>query len=349
MDDPMDDIDKHEESEEEEYDENADEDFNPEAAAAEAEQSSSSDDEPEEKGVAKKGKKSKKRKADIDGDFLIPDLDSGDEATIQERKRRKRKKEADAAAAQDQDSGGEGGFVRTRAQRIVEKEERKHRKRARDGQVTIDVDQVWKDLISTPVGRAEIKAPPPETTDVDEDAEGNKENVQDEGDPNELITIKRRIEFAGEITEVEEKHPRGSKEAQKYLAEHPEADPKHPKNAANLDPSGLQRPLKRPSIFEPNPAGNVKGVAPEKLRRHAPTKTEGLMSQKLAEMKKNAQKMSTVQKSQLDWKGFVDKEGLRDELDEYGKSKRGFLAREAFLDRAAGAREQAARDARSRL
>ena len=96
-------------------------------------------------------------------------------------------------------------------------------------------------------------------------------------------------------------------------------------------------------------ASNVKGVAPEKLRRHAPTKTEGLMSQKLAEMKKNAQKMSTVQKSQLDWKGFVDKEGLRDELDEYGKSKKGFLAREAFLDRAAGAREQAARDARSRL
>lgn len=345
----MDQIDKHEESEEEEYDENADQDFNPEDAEAEAEQSSSSEDEAEEKDVAKKGKRSKKRKVDVDGDILVADLDSGDEATIQERKRKKRKKEENAAAAQDEDSGGEGGFVRTRAQRIVEKEERKHRKRARDGQVTIDVDQVWKDLSSAPVGRREITAPPPETMDVDEDGEGNKENVQDEGDPNELITIKRRIEFAGEITEVEEKHPRGSKEAQKYLAEHPEADPKHPKHPANHDPSGVQRPLKRPSIFEPNPAGNVKGVAPEKLRRNAPTKTEGLMSQKLAEMKKNAQKMSTVQKSQLDWKGFVDKEGLRDELDEYGKSKRGFLAREAFLDRAAGAREQAARDARSRL
>ncbi|KAF2168183.1 hypothetical protein M409DRAFT_21627 [Zasmidium cellare ATCC 36951] len=349
MDDPMDDIDRQEESEEEAYDENADEDFNPEAAEVEAEQSSS-DEEPEEKDTTKKGKRPKKRKADADGEVLNAELDSGDEATIQERKRKKRRKEEeDAAAARDEDSGGEGGFIRTRAQRIVEKEERKNRKRARDGQVTINVEQVWKDLSSAPIGRATIAAPPPETTDVDEDADGNKENVQDEGDPNELITIKRRIEFAGEITEVEEKHPRGSKEAQKYLAEHPEADPKHPKHTANLDPSGLQRPLKRPSIFEPNPAGNVKGVAPEKLRRHAPTKTEGLMSQKLAEMKKNAQKMSTVQKSQLDWKGFVDKEGLRDELDEYGKSKRGFLAREAFLDRAAGAREQAARDARSRL
>lgn len=345
----MEDIDKPEESEEEEYDENADEDFNPDKADAEAEQSSSSDEEPAEKDTTKKGKKSKKRKTVADGDVLDADLDSGDEATIQERKRKKRRKQEDATAAQDEDSGGEGGFVRTRAQRVAEKEERKHRKRARDGLVTIDVDQVWKDLSSAPIGRAATTGPPPETMDVDDnDGEGNKENAPDtsDNDPNELITIKRRIEFAGEITEIEEQHPRSSKEAQKYLAEHPEADPKH---ASNLDPSGFQKPLKRPSIFEPNPAGNVKGVAPEKLRRHAPTKTEGLMSQKLAEMKKNAQKMSTVQKSQLDWKGFVDKEGLRDELDEYGKSKKGFLAREAFLDRAAGAREQAARDARSRL
>lgn len=337
-------IDKQEESEEEEYDENADEDFNPDAADAEAEQSSSSDEGPEEKEPTKRGKKSKKRKPEHDAEGLNVELDSGDEATIQERKRKKRKKQDDTPA-QDEDSGGEGGFIRTRAQRIAEKEERKHRKRARDGEVTIDVEQVWKDLSSTPIGRAAALAPPPQTMDVD--GEGDKENAPDASsgggkDPNELITIKRRIEFAGEITEIEEQHPRSSKEAQKYLSEHPEADPKH-------DPSALQKPLKRPSIFEPNPAGNVKGVAPEKLRRHAPTKMEGLMSQKLAEMKKNTQKMSTVQKSQLDWKGFVDKEGLRDELDEYGKSKRGFLAREAFLDRAAGAREQAARDARSRL
>jgi hypothetical protein len=67
------------------------------------------------------------------------------------------------------------------------------------------------------------------------------------------------------------------------------------------------------------------------------------------EKRKKALKMSTVQKSALDWKGFVSQEGLRDELDEYGKSKKGFMAREAFLDRAAGAREQAARDARLKL
>ncbi len=65
-----------------------------------------------------------------------------------------------------------------------------------------------------------------------------------------------------------------------------------------------------------------------------------------AEKKKKAEKMSTVQKSALDWRGYVDREGLKGELDEYGKSNQGYLAREEFLGRADGMREQAARSAR---
>lgn len=163
----------------------------------------------------------------------------------------------------------------------------------------------------------------------------------------EMITIRRRIEYAGEVTEVEDRVLRSSKEARKYLADHPELDSS--KKQPEEDPSGLQRPFKRPSLFEPNPMGVVKGVAPEKLRPRAPSRLDVLMATKRAEDKKNALKMSTVQKSALDWRGYVDQEGLREELDEYGKSRGGFLAREAFLDRAAGAREQAARDARLKL
>ena len=94
---------------EEVYDENADEDFNPENAAQD-EDVSSSDDETANT-VAKPTKKTSKRKADVNGE-----LDSGDEATIQERRRKKRKsKDVDA-----EDSGGEGGLIKTRAQRIAE-------------------------------------------------------------------------------------------------------------------------------------------------------------------------------------------------------------------------------------
>lgn len=200
-----------------------------------------------------------------------------------------------------------------------------------------------------PVGRI-VLSPPRLYADADAmdvEDEQNKDNVPAPPDEDDMITIKRRIEFAGEITEVTDRVPRSSKEAQKYLAEHPEADPNNKQQEA--DPSGLQRPLKRPSMFEPNPMGLVKGVAPEKLRPRAPSRLDVLMATKRAEEKRNAQKMSTVQKSALDWRGFVDQEGIREELDEYGKSRGGFLAREAFLDRAAGAREQKAREARLRL
>lgn len=226
------------------------------------------------------------------------------------------------------------------------KEERKHRKRARDGEVTVDVDELWAALSSAPIGRAALAPPEPNSDTMEVDEDNDKENAPLSAGE-EMITIKRRIEYAGEVTEVEDRVLRSSKEAQKYLAEHPEIDGNAKQH--EVDPSGIQRPLKRPSIFEPNPIGLVKGVAPEKLRLRAPSRLDVLMATRRAEEKKNAQKMSTVQKSALDWRGYVDKEGLREELDEYGKSRGGFLAREAFLDRAAGAREQAARDARLKL
>ena len=162
----------------------------------------------------------------------------------------------------------------------------------------------------------------------------------------EMVTIKRRIEFAGEVTVVEEEVLKSSKEAQRYFAEHPEADSTFKPN--NSDKDGLQRPLKRPSMFEPNPTATVKGVPPDKLRPRAPSRMDVLMAEKRTEeeRKKKAERMSTVQKSALDWRGFVQDQGITDELSEYAKSKKGYLAREQFLDRAHGAGEMARRDAR---
>jgi hypothetical protein len=64
------------------------------------------------------------------------------------------------------------------------------------------------------------------------------------------------------------------------------------------------------------------------------------------EKKKKAERLTTVQKSAMDWKGFVADQGIGEELDIYGKSKGGFMAREQFLDRVAGANEAARRAAR---
>jgi hypothetical protein len=337
------------EPQDEDYDSNEDEDFNPDnAPAADDELSASSDSEDDDDNAptTKKTKaKTAKRKAP---ETIDEELDSGDEATIKERKR-KRRKGKDA----DEDSGGEGGLIKTRAQRLVEKAERKERRRADRGEVTVDVDELWARLSAVPVGR-HYEPVSPQAADGDNAAnvdDGSGEVVQPS---DQLIRIKRRIAFAGEITEVEEEVLKSSAAAKAYLADHPEADPDNKKSRANdagqraTSEGNLQRPLRRPSIFEPNPTAAVRGVSSDKLRPRAPSRVDVLMAERrlAEEKKKKAERLTTVQKSAMDWKGFVADQGIGEELDIYGKSKGGFMAREQFLDRVAGANEEARRAAR---
>lgn len=100
------------------YHESSDDDFNPTAAAAE-ETEDSSEEEDATTATKSKGKGKGKRKAPVD-----EDLDSGDEVTIEAARKRKAKKRKGAEAGDDDlllsDEGGEGGLIKTRAQRMVE-------------------------------------------------------------------------------------------------------------------------------------------------------------------------------------------------------------------------------------
>ncbi|KAK3057546.1 swr complex subunit [Extremus antarcticus] len=345
---------------EETYDENADEDFNPEADndGPDNETSASSDDEDTTttKAAAKPTKKRNAAKADLDAD-----LDSGDEATIQAHKPKKRKRKhgkhigaQDAHASNDDDSAGEGGLIKTRAQRLAEKVERKQRKYATVGEVTIDVDAVWAGLSGLGVGRPSANTLAKQDQEGEEGEEGvegavqaNKENfaanaalsTPKPSDEEEMIEITRLITYAGETTEITERVPRSSKAAQQYLAT-------DPASTTNPDHPPFLRPLKRPSLFEPNPSGLVKNVPPSHLRPRAPSRLDVLQAEKRVaeETKKKAERMTTVQKSALDWRGFVEgEEGLKGELEKYGKSGRGYLEREDFLGRVDLAREGARR------
>ncbi|KAK3113613.1 swr complex subunit [Teratosphaeriaceae sp. CCFEE 6253] len=312
-----------------EYDENADEDFNPDKAVGE-DGASSSDD--KETLGARAAPQSQKRKPDD-----AEDLDSGDEATIRDRKRKRRRKDAGAAEEADESSGA-GGFVRTRAQRLVEKEERKERKRTTVGEVTINVEDIWAELSRVPIGRP---PPPAPVHAVDEDGEQEVEKAPAD---EELVTITRRIEYAGEVTEVEELVPRSAKEAQAYLKQQRhDAD-----STPQIERPTLRRPLKRPSLFEPNPSATIRGVPPEKLRLRAPSRIDVELAEtrKREEAQRKAEKMTTVQKSALDWKGYVSREGIAEELEAYKRSKGGYMAREDFLGRAELARQEARRGAR---
>ena len=129
-----------EEEEEETYNSSSDEDFDLEnnAVGHEPVTESSDDENPttaEGANGGRKGRTVKKRKAGGDGDGedlggrgeTGLELDSGDEATIRRGRKKRRRGKGDGSggaglevAEEEEEEGGEGGLVKTRAQRARE-------------------------------------------------------------------------------------------------------------------------------------------------------------------------------------------------------------------------------------
>ena len=158
-----------------------------------------------------------------------------------------------------------------------------------------------------------------------------------------MITIKRTYNFAGTTTTEEKLVPRDSAEARLYLSA--PAPPKPSSLPADSSTPTFRRPLKRPSRFDvpaPQPTDLIKATAAIK----APLATQ---QKSIAELKlERGQKLNTVEKSRLDWAGYVDKEKLKDELDKAEKAKGGYLDKMDFLGRSEVAREEGLREARRR-
>ncbi|KAI9820554.1 MAG: swr complex subunit [Thelocarpon impressellum] len=299
-------------ADDEPYKSSDDEDFNPTAAAADAGEDSSSSEE-----EASRPSKRKKEPASngLDGDFE----NSGDEATIRRGKKRQRKRRDEE---ENDDEDGEGGLIKTRAQRAKEGKERKPLASVADA--TVDVDALWASM-QGPGSKPEQKTGeqagdggPSTSGDTHGSMKGTAQHAATEGPvASETITVKRTYDFAGETISEEKVVPRASAEATLFLQSQQRPPPAQPK-------PGLRRPKKRTSMFETS-ASTSDAAAPAK-----------------------APKLNTIEKSKLDWAGFVDKEGIADELDEHSKAKEGYLGRMDFLGRVEAKREEERRNARGK-
>lgn len=177
----------------------------------------------------------------------------------------------------------------------------------------------------------------------------------DDDDDDEMITIKRSYGFAGQTIIEEKRVHKSSAEAKLYLASSHAAKhfakPSSPSAAADAE-SGLQlrRPIRRASRFEPNPTGEVKGLPLDRQRLRAPTRADVLAQKQRQEdedkRRGKVQKLNTVQKSAMDWAAHVDREGFKEELDIYGRSRQGFLGRMDFMRGVEGRKEEEERTAR---
>nr|AAW26647.1 SJCHGC01833 protein [Schistosoma japonicum] len=72
------------------------------------------------------------------------------------------------------------------------------------------------------------------------------------------------------------------------------------------------------------------------LKPKAPSVGLGLSNalQNLKSTISNLPKLSTLEKSRLDWKQYIQKESLEDDLKAHNKGKEGYLERQAFFNRA---------------
>jgi hypothetical protein len=223
------------------------------------------------------------------------------------------------------------------------KEERKHT--IASGPVTIDVDAVWAEMLagttgarpqqseSQPLDALESTAP---TTNGDGEAAPTDKAVSK--DPSNLIRIKHTYNFAGRVHTEEKLVARDSAESKLYFASKglpvPSADDQ---STEDVLPKRIARKAFR-SAFEPAVADPTPQRADLNLGVAARTQA-GREAQQ-------ARKLNTVEKSRMDWAGFVDKEGIKDELELAGKSKDSYAARQDFLARSEFRREDEARRAR---
>ena len=204
--------------------------------------------------------------------------------------------------------------------------------------MTIDVDAVWEQMLAgstTTPAEADNRQPDDaeeQTTNVITESKTVEPSQND--DPAALVRIKRTYNFAGRVHTEEKLVARNSAEAKLYFASKGEPIPTSPE-----DMLPAKRTARRAfrSAFEP--------VTDQPLQQRADLNL-GMAARLQAGREAQAKKLNTVEKSRMDWAGFVDKEGIKDELELAGRSKDSYAAREDFLARSEFRREDEARRAR---
>lgn len=204
--------------------------------------------------------------------------------------------------------------------------------------MTVDVDALWASMTAEPVVPTKQQL---QVSSQGEDGDAPRDSSSSnapaaagkDGEPGDMIKIKRTYNFAGKVHTEEKLVQRDSAEARLYLASQGE-------NAENAEPDQPDKRMPRKafrSIFEP-----VVNIGEQNQRADLNLG----MAMRLQARQEKAKKLNTVEKSRMDWAGFVDKEGIKDELALAGRAKGAFADRQDFLARSEARREEEARRAR---
>ncbi|CAI4055886.1 hypothetical protein SKDZ_02G3360 [Saccharomyces kudriavzevii ZP591] len=218
-----------------------------------------------------------------------------------------------------------GGLIKTRRARQAEKEyadTHKYESLAVES-IPAKVDSIWEELQRASFDRLSRKS-----GEVGSVLDTSNDSAPTTGTQQEdKVLIERNYKFAGETVNEKKWVARSSAEGHEYLNslkfkhQAPAAPaPAQPSKIVKADSSEsrrhLRRPLKRQPLLEQIISG---GLRP---------------------------KLTTLEKSQLDWASYVDRAGLNDELVLHNKD--GFLERQEFLQRVGSAEDERYKELRRR-
>ncbi|XP_053304731.1 craniofacial development protein 1 [Spea bombifrons] len=228
--------------------------------------------------------------------------------SISARKRKKgvlvlnseEKLEADKGGAHSSEEEQTDGFSEVKT---IKDEEAKKKKE----------DDLWSSFLSDVGEKPKIQSPTTAPTSIQTSTEKPKESNKSAAHDAETskqkedtkVTITKVFDFAGEEVKVTKEVDVSSKEAKEFLKQQEnvvqQAPNPMPSRVTALTGSGVKRP--------------------------------GGMSSILGKLGSKKQKMSTLEKSKLDWDTFKEQEGISEELAIHNRGKNGYIERKAFLER----------------
>ncbi|XP_038657193.1 craniofacial development protein 1-like, partial [Scyliorhinus canicula] len=166
-----------------------------------------------------------------------------------------------------------------------------------------DVGQKPKPVAITPTSRKEDILVDQEKLSKSPDIVKDSEKPKAPG----KVKITKVFDFAGEEVKVTKEVDAASKEAKIFF-----------KNQNEVQEKDLPAVPATVEVGVPTGSG---------------VKRQSAIGNILGKMGGKKQKMSTLEKSKVDWEAFKEKEGIGDELAIYNRGKEGYIERKAFLDR----------------
>ncbi|KAG0679660.1 swr complex subunit [Pichia californica] len=246
----------------------------------------------------------------------------------------------------------EGGLIKTRRQRLQEDENLKKEKKllalinsnnGKSKTSKVDINSIWAELNNTGndtnnnnkqtlQNSAQLKSEPQVELEVKLQPESQPQTSNSSMiSSDNKIKITRTYEFAGSITNEVKWVDANSEEAKAYL------------NSVTIKPSNTNTNTDTDNNINNLTPSSTPSVQQKNLRRKR--KRASLLDAVISNSSKT--KLSTLEKSRLDWATYVDKNKISNELKYTNKD--GYLEKQDFLNRVDSRRDNLYTDAKSKI